>query len=196
MTQSKPFIILVAAVLINISYCSAGNVYCVTPTATSCSSCPHYSTHCATLSEYAQEAELYFTSNTTMVFLPGDHVLDMIITVANVTRLTLSGESSSGNRATVVRNGSVGFSFTNIVNFNIYSLAFTSYKRSWGYGIHMNSASNFALHLHSIHNAELVDCSFHDNLGTALRATKSDITLAKKNNEFTHNHVGYSSTCV
>ena len=114
-----------------------------------------------------------------MVFLPGDHVLDMIITVANVTRLTMSGESSSGNRATVVCNGSVGFSFTNIVDFNIFSLAFTSYKRSWSYGIHMNSASNFALHLHSIHNAELVDCSFHNNLGTALIVTESDITLAK-----------------
>ena len=134
-----------------------------------------------------------------MVFLPGDHVLDMIITVANVTRLTMSGESSSGNRATVVRNGSGGFSFTNIVDFNIYSLAFTSYKRSWSYGIHMNSASNFALHLHSIHNAELVDCSFHDNLGTALIATKSDITLAKKKTmslQIINVHEGYSLTCV
>ena len=77
MAQSTPFIfVLVAALLINtLSYCSAEKVYCVTPTATSCSSCPH-NTHCATLSEYAQEAELYFTSNTSMVFLPGDHTLD------------------------------------------------------------------------------------------------------------------------
>ena len=82
MAWSVPFTVLVAALLINtLSYCSAENVYCVTPTATSCSSCPH-NNHCATLSEYAQEAELYFTSNTTMVFLPGDHVLDTNITVA------------------------------------------------------------------------------------------------------------------
>ena len=46
-----------------LSYCSAENVNCVTPTATSCSSCPQNSTNCTTLSEYAQEAELYFTSN-------------------------------------------------------------------------------------------------------------------------------------
>ena len=65
MAQSTPFIVLVTVLLINIlSYCSAENVYCVTPIATSCSSCPH-NTHCATLSEYAQEAELYFTSKTT-----------------------------------------------------------------------------------------------------------------------------------
>ena len=38
-----------------------------------------------------------------MVFLPGDH--DTNITVANVARLTMRGESSSGNRATVVAVG-------------------------------------------------------------------------------------------
>ena len=158
--------VLVAALLINtLSYCSAENVYCVTPTATSCSSCPH-NNHCATLSEYAQEAELYFTSNTTMLFLPGDHVLDVNITVANVSRLTTRGESSSDNIATVVPNGSVGFSFTNMVDLNIYSLAFTSYNRFWSYGSH--PASNSALLLRSTQNAKLVECSFHDNIGTAL----------------------------
>ena len=70
MAQPTSFTVLVAALLINtLSYCSAENVYCITPTATSCSSCPR-NNHCATLSEYAQEAEMYFTSNTTMVFLP------------------------------------------------------------------------------------------------------------------------------
>ena len=148
MAQSTPFTVFVAALIINtLSYCSAENVYCVTPTATSCSFCPHNSTHCATLSEYAQEAEQYFTSNITMVFLPGDHTLDRNITVANVTRLTMRGESSSGNIATVVRNGSVGFSFTNMVNFNILFLAFTSYNRSWSYGSH--PASNSVLLLQS-----------------------------------------------
>ena len=132
MAQSTPFIVLVAALLINaLSYCSAENVYCVTPTASSCSSCPH-KTHCATLSEYAQQAKLYFTPNTTMVFLPGDHILDRSITVANVARLTMHGESSSDKIATVVRNGSVGFSFTNMVDFNIHSLAFISQKTSLG----------------------------------------------------------------
>jgi len=47
-----------------------------------------------------------------MVFLPGDHVLEVNIRGANVTRLTMHGESSSDNMATVVHNGSVGFSFT------------------------------------------------------------------------------------
>ena len=72
MVQLASLIVLVATLFTNtFSCCSADNVYCVTPTVTSCSSCPH-NNHCATLSEFAQEAELYFTSNTTMVFLPGD----------------------------------------------------------------------------------------------------------------------------
>ena len=71
-----------------------------------------------------------------LMFLPGDHVLDRNITVANVSRLTMRGESSSDSIATVVRNGSVGFSFTNMVDLNIYSLAFTSYNRSWSYSSH------------------------------------------------------------
>ena len=75
------FIYLAAVqLIITLSYCSVENVYCVTPTATSCSSCPQ-NTNCATLSEYAQEAKRYFTSDTTMVFLPGDHTLDTNITV-------------------------------------------------------------------------------------------------------------------
>ena len=99
-----------------------------------------------------------------MVFLPGDHVLDGTITVANVARLNMYGVSSSDNRATV-RNGSVGFSFTNMVDFNTYSLAFTSYNRSWSYGSH--HASNSALLLQSTIYAKLVNCTFHDNIGTA-----------------------------
>ena len=92
MVQPASIMILVASLLINtLSYCSAENVYCVAPTATSCSSCPH-NTYCTTLSEYAQETELYFTSNTTIVFLPGDHVLDTCTTLRYNTQLNISLE--------------------------------------------------------------------------------------------------------
>ena len=128
-----------------------------------------------------------------MVFLPGDHALDRNITVANVARLTLHGESSSGNTATVVRNGSVGFSFTNMVDFNIYSLAITSCNSSWSYGSHPASNSTFALLLQSSLYAKLVNCSFHDNLGTALTVYNTSITLAE-NNEFVHNQCGCESS--
>ena len=123
-----------------------------------------------------------------MMFLPGDHTLDMNITVVNISSLTLCGESSSGYVATVVCNGSVGLSFTSMDNFKIHSLTFTSCGRSFD-----NHTLNFDKHtllLDSIKYAVLVNCSFHDNLGTALAVYHSSITLAG-NNEFTHNHCDY-----
>ena len=207
MVQSTLFIVLVVALLFNNLPCScAENVYCVAPTATSCSSCPLNSTHCATLSEYAQEAELYFTANTTLVFLLGDHVLDKNITVANKAGLTMRGESSSGNTATVVCNGPVGLNFTNMVKLKMHSLAFTSCSRTFTisksdlnlinllFGLHYtlhNIPPNFKLRyavlLQSTKSTELVNCSFRDTIGTALGVISSNITLTG-NTDFTHNY--------
>ena len=178
------FSILVAALLINaVLQCSAENVYCVTPTATSCSSCPPNSANCTTLSEYAQEAETYFTSNTTMVFLPGDHTLDANITVANVGRLTMCGESSSENIATIVCNGVVGFSFTSMVDLKVHSLLFASCSRDFSDPL----ASKYALLFDLIELAELVNCSFCDNHGTALVVMNTTLVLTG-NTTFTRNH--------
>ena len=124
-----------------------------------------------------------------MVFLPGDHTLDRSVTVVNVARLTMWGVFSSNNMATIVRNGSVGFSFINMVDFNIYFLVFTSYNRSWNYGSH--PASKSALFLQSIQNAELVTCSFHNNIGTALAVNNASVTLVE--NKFVHNQCACKS---
>ena len=121
-----------------------------------------------------------------MVFLPGDHTLYTNITVANVSRLTLCGESSSDNRATVVCSGSVGLSFTSMVEFKIDSLAVTFCSRK--YGVNDLAIIQVALYLQFTQGAELVNCSFQDNLGTALRVDKTNITLAG-NTEFTHNYM-------
>ena len=125
-----------------------------------------------------------------MIFLPGDHTLDTNITVANVARLTMHGEPSSGKIATVVCNGSVGLNFTSMMEFKIYFLAFTSCSRSYGT---LPASFNYALLLRSIRYAELVNCSFHDNLATPLIVDNTNITLA--GNEFTHNHCG-SNFCL
>ena len=126
-----------------------------------------------------------------MVFLPGDHALDRNITVANVARLAMYGESSSGNIANIACNGSVGFSFTSMkVNLRIYSLTFTSCSREYG----TPPVSNYALLLQSAQYVELVNCSFHENLGTALVVNNTNITLAG-NSVFIHNHCG-STSCV
>ena len=124
-----------------------------------------------------------------MVFLPGDHVLDANITVAKVTRLTMHGESSSDNRATVVCSGSVGLSFTSMAEFKIDTLAFTSCSKKYATIQNTNLAIiQVVLYLHSTQDAELVNCSFHDNPGTALRVDNTNINLVG-NTEFMHNYM-------
>ena len=121
MVQGPPFIgvCLAALLIIILSYYSTENVYCITPTVTSCSSCPYNSANCTTLSQYAQESKMYFTSNTTMVSCQVTHVLDRNVGVANVTKLTTCGDSSSSNVAIIVWIWPVGFSFTNVTNLSV-----------------------------------------------------------------------------
>jgi len=116
-----------------------------------------------------------------MVFLPGDHTLDMNITVTNISRLMMRGESSSGYVAKVICNGSVGLHFMSMVDLKIHSLTFTACSRSF------DEYYTYALLLESIEYAELINCSFDDNFGTALVLYQTSVTLAE-NNEFTHNH--------
>ena len=138
------------------------------------------------------------------MFLPGDHVLDADITVANVSRLIMRGESSSGNyTAKVVCNGSVGLIFTNMMKFKMQSLTFTDCGKTYPIPFDvLNSiiislfrvpftpssrlTARHALLLQSTQYAELVNCSFRDNIGTALVVINSSITA--ENNDFTHNY--------
>ena len=126
-----------------------------------------------------------------MLFLPGDHALNTNITVTDIARLTMQGESSSGNIAKVVCNGSVGLSFTNMVEFKIYSLNFSACSRSSG---GPPPSRYYALLLQSTQYAALVDCSFYDNIGNALVVRNTSVTLAG-NSEFIHNHCE-SNSCI
>ena len=211
MAWSASCITLVAVLLSStLYYCYAENVYCVTPTVALCSFCPHNVTNCTTLSEYAQEAERYFSSNTTMVFLPGDHLLDAYITVANAARLTMCGQSSY-HMAKIFCNGPFGFSFTSMVDFKMYSLAFSSCGRTYAipagvssnfllglqhtqYGGFPDANLTFAIFFQFTQYAELANCSFYNNFGTALGVTNTNLTLLGSN-EFTHNHCE-SNSCV
>ena len=126
-----------------------------------------------------------------MVFLPGYHALNTNITVTNVARLTMQGEFSSGNIAKIVCHGSVGLSFTNMVEFKIYSLKFTACSRSFG---GPPPSRYYALLLQSTQYASLVHCSFYDNIGNALAVRNTSVTLAG-NSEFIHNHCE-SNSCI
>ena len=81
---------------------------------------------CHTLSEYAQG--LFLTSDTTLIFLPGNHSLDRDIAVTNVTRFVMLGDSTSSpeNASTIVCSGPHLLTFFNISQLHIYFLQITS----------------------------------------------------------------------
>ena len=66
-----------ATLLVTLTTCSEHNIHYVKTTPDA--SCPAYS--CLTLSEYAQQPHHYLTSNTTLLLLPGNHVLSVNFTV-------------------------------------------------------------------------------------------------------------------
>ena len=110
--------------------CSAQKTYYVTPTPdTSCPGEP-----CHTLSQYATEHYFEkFTGNVRMEFLPGNHTLEQTISLANLTQLTLHGDSASFPEVTsriVVsvcdRQTLRGFVFAGNTELHISELAFIS----------------------------------------------------------------------
>ena len=145
------------------------HTYYITPTPdTKCPAEP-----CHTLSQYADHYFQNISSNTTLVFLPGDHTLNRTISIGIVSNfkgitpthppdyyyphpsLTLLGSSSSLPEVTsrIVCTWPAGFIFSGITELHISSLAFIS----CGHG---NSA---AVNLVSVQNISISNCTFRNN---------------------------------
>ena len=146
------------------------SMYYVTPTHDT----PCLEEPCLTLTEYVQQVDQYFTSNTTLVFLPGNHTLENGLLIANISSLTLLGSSQSASNIICARPAS--FLFQEISEVYIGSLAFIS----------CGDGSNAAMNLYSIYFVEIFDCVFWNNTNTyryggyggALYVFDSNLTLS------------------
>ena len=178
-------------VLYSLPSCSTDNTYYVTPTPDA--PCP--GEPCHTLSQCAEHDFKNFSSNTTLVFLPGDHTLNHTISFGltdtlsdwmNTTHyhypyhsLTLLGSPSSLPEATsrIICTRSAGFAFSGITELHITALAFIS----CGHGP--------AVSIWSVLNASIVNCTFQNNFswqwqdggnsdeGSVISALNSTLTL-------------------
>ena len=152
-------------VLYSLPSCSTENTYYITPTPeTPCPRDP-----CHTLSQYAEQDFKNFSSNTTLVFLPGDHTLNHTISFGltaglsdrrNTSHhhypyhsLTLLGDPSSPPELTsrIVCIQSAGFAFSDITELHITALAFIS----CGHGP--------AVSIWSVLNSSIINCTFQNN---------------------------------
>ena len=109
---------------------------------------------CITLSAYAMQPE---TSNTTLVFLPGEHILDRAVSIANLDSITILGDSSSfpdiTSRITCTEPASL--TFEGIHELRIHLLAFDSCGHT-----------SPALSINSVLQARISNCLFQSNVNT------------------------------
>jgi len=86
-------------------------------------SCPHvHNTQlCYILSHIAENPMNYFSSNTAIIFLPGNHTTDTnrSIIIANVSNITLEG---NGSTIQCIKGREVGFVFIQVTNLSISHL--------------------------------------------------------------------------
>ena len=172
-------------VLLALSSLTFGETLHVRPMSTN-ASCP---THpCHTLSGYAQDLGQYTNdSNLTLQFLPGNHTLNVNLTITNMYQLDIFG---SVEDTRVACSPNVGLTFRNISEMKIDSLSFVSCDISYTIWIGDNtnrpSILHYGLFLQSIQKTEISDCTFQDNYGGALWVVDSHVVLSG-NNSFLRN---------
>ena len=168
MTMAECSVMVTLTVLLAIQpVCCTQSTYYVKPTPdTPCPSEP-----CLTLSEYAQGTGPLFTSNTTMVFLPGDHRLYNDIETTNIITFTMVGDSTTLPEITssIVCTGPAAFIFQNISYLKIQALELS----------YCGSATLAAMQLIAIPQFELSNSAFYNSRNTSLEATGSGLTITE-----------------
>ena len=150
--------------------CSTQTTYYITPALTT--PCP--GEPCNTLSWYAEQSFWNFSSNTTLVFLPGDHTLNLTISVGSVSNytdkshhnlikhfyyahpsLTLLGSPSSLPEVAsrIVCTQPAGFTFSGITELHINALSFIS----------CGNDDSAALNIRLVRNSCISNCTFQEN---------------------------------
>ena len=119
--------------------------------------CPNQLEICYTLSEYVQLMDQLFTTNTTLVFLPGNHTLENGILISNISSLTLIGSNPTiQETTTIICARPASFSFQEINELYITAIAFES----------CGDGSNAAVNLESIYFAEISTSTFQNSENT------------------------------
>ena len=127
---------------------------------------------CYNLSYYAKEAAKYLKSNTTMLFLPGEHTFKVQINITNVENFSMISENGTST-VFCKQSDCNGFHFENVQQLYISSLIFIS--------------DGHSINATQVHNFVLENCTLANNGDLALIAHKSALFL--EGNTFVNNSV-------
>ena len=155
--------------------CSTEGIYYVRPA--DVSTCPGQPCH--NLSYYSENSHLFFTSNTTLYFLPGEHILGHVI-VRLVSNITLVGIVSAEH--TILQcPGEGGIAFINCEK--IYMLHLTFSNCGADYGTSMYRGVNFQC----VTDVEISDIVVRNTTGFGLYALNVVGSVHIQNSVFTYN---------
>ena len=177
MTSHQGMLTLVLTVTLVVGP-SSGTMLTVTPSSTNVT-CPTEYT-CLTLSEYAQYHSEYFNrSNITLQFLPGNHTLDVNLTITSIQTqyLKISGNTTSPTPSTVTCSHNGGFMFRGISEVRVSNMMFISCGSRY-LEHHQIYASIYAMFIYtiqftSVQFIEVINCVFRDSFGTAVGVVNS-----------------------
>ena len=155
--------------------------------------CPY---PCHSLKYYADNSN-FTTNNSKFIFLEGEHHLDTVVDIRNVSNLSLVGNSSRVKICCESRMSS-GFHIEGFVGLNITNMSIVNCKENNGSAVHLETGSEVSLNRINISSAEvdsgiglaavsvagtftLIDCTFESNSDSAIFATGSKLTFEGRN---------------
>ena len=153
--------------------CASAMTYYVTPT--SSSQCPEEVTACLTLSQYTEMSN--FSSETTLILLPGGHSLDSVLWISNITYLSVTvvntTQTSVTTTVTCSRLGRFHFEyvkqvsmhnllFFGCVNNMIESVNWFTLENS---DINGQGRDGTGLNMNVVTNADIVQSTFSSSTG-------------------------------
>ena len=161
--------------LLQLMCVSMQEVRYVKPLNASSFSCPHQP--CLTLDQYARSAHAYFTAGSTFVFLSGNHGLQSIISLSNISNITLRGLRHNST-ATIVCTVQYAFLCENVSNLTTQWLTFNLTNSLFPYYVTAMAISNSG-------DIMIFDCTFKgssrnvNQVVRALSVTQSNIKITR-----------------
>ena len=163
--MAHPTYSLLALWLVIMSVCSAQSTYYVKPNPDIvCPTAP-----CLTLSQCVEWANDHlFPSNTTLVFLPGDHSLESNLAIASASRFVMiAGNSTFLPKTTIVCNGLAAFVFQTISDLQIHGLEF----------INCGTDALPTVKIGSVLQSEITNCTIRGSVNSSVFAADSGMII-------------------
>ena len=146
---------------------------------------------CLTLNDYANSADRYFSGNTSMIFLAGEHYLNTSFKIASIRYLSLVSNGSITDPSRIICQERVGWEVVNISYVYIYDISVISCGNEHFTRTTIGSCFP-AFSIIDIEALKMVSVSIQDSYGNGLYASNSSIIL--QNSFFVMN--GKNKSCI